>query len=112
MLLGFSIKTNKEDYTQGTSPDATSSVILTGKLVQRERTCFGCPSSWKFCFQPGSGYKQADFGHAPLPLIFASHVRLKHVQRVTTRIRNGTKSCFLQTRLQGKPVMVSGMGEG
>lgn len=55
MFLGSSIKTNTEDYTQGTSPDDTSSVILTGKLVQRERTWFGCPSSWKFCFQPGSG---------------------------------------------------------
>lgn len=52
------------------------------------------------------------FGHASLPLLFAIHVRLKHIGRVTTRIRNGTKSCFLQTRPQGKPVVVSGMGEG
>lgn len=79
--------------------------------VGTKGTCFGQPRSRKLCFQPGSGYKQADFGCVPLPPTFVGHVRLTHLERVTACISNGTKGCFLQTGLWGKPIMVSGMGE-
>lgn len=105
---GFSVQTNKGDYAQGTSQDDTSNVIAVGT----KGACFSQPGSWKLCFQSGSGYKQADFGCIPLPPTFVGHVRLIHLQRVTTCISNGTKSCFLQTGLWGKPIMVSEMGEG